>query len=247
MMKKIRFCFLLSAVVLFVCCTDKPLNFGCDGDSITAGDQWSVTVAADLACATHHNVGVGTATWASHDDTQEYGCEDFAGISLGWLPTTDSLELRKRHNNCAYVHIQKFIAEVESGEYPEPDLFGFAMGTNDGDIARMEVDARRAIGLVQERFPECKIFVCTPIQTGSAEHNAANRAKIEVLNKLCAEMDVPVIDCYNGVPIRQEEEVWMGQGKYLRDGLHPDKPGQELMGHYIAKEVKRIFKLKIKG
>jgi Lysophospholipase L1 and related esterases len=231
---------LMAVVLLLTACKQQPLNFGCDGDSITAGDQWSVTVAADLCCATHHNAGVGTATWASHDDTQEYGCEDFAGISFWWLPTTDSLELRRRHNNCAEVHVQKFIAEVESGEYPEPDLFGFAMGTNDGDIDRMEEGARRSIRLVQERFPKCKVFVCTPIQTGSAEKNAENRAKIERLNAVCAELRVPVIDCYNGVPIREEEEVWMGQGKYLRDGLHPDKPGQELMGHYIASEVKRI-------
>ena len=240
-MKKISF--LLFPSLLFVCCQPAPIHFGCDGDSITAGDQWSATVAEDLGCATHHNAGVGTATWASHDDTQVYGCEDFAGISFGWLPTTDSLELRRRHNNCAIVHIQKFISEVESGEYPEPTLFGFAMGTNDTDFARMETDARSAIMLVKEHFPKCKVFVCTPIQSGSSEKNADNRAKIERLSAVCAELHVPLIDCYNGVPIREEDEVWMGKGKYLRDGLHPDKPGQELMGHYIASEVKRIFKL----
>ena len=56
------------------------LNFGCDGNSITAGEQWSKTVVDKLGFATHHNVAVGSATWACHPDTQDYGSEAFAGI-----------------------------------------------------------------------------------------------------------------------------------------------------------------------
>ena len=242
-MKK-RLLLLLPLAVLIGCTSDKPIHFGCDGDSITAGDQWSATVAADLGCATHHNVGIGTATWASYPDTQEYGCEGFNEISAGWLPTNDSLELCRRHNNCAPVHVQKFIAEVNSGEWPEPTLFGFAMGANDRDLEQAAIDARRSISMIQQRFPKCKVFVCTPIQTGSAEMNAKNRQLIDILASICSDLKVPLIDCYNGVPIREEEEVWMARGKWLRDGLHPDKPGQELMGHYIAQEVNRIFKLR---
>ena len=40
------------------------MNFGCDGNSITAGEQWSKTVVDLLGFATHHNVAVGSATWA---------------------------------------------------------------------------------------------------------------------------------------------------------------------------------------
>lgn len=63
------------------------LNFGCDGNSITSGNQWSATVVKQLGFATHHNVAVGSATWACHADTQDYGSEGFAGISGGWQPT----------------------------------------------------------------------------------------------------------------------------------------------------------------
>ena len=91
------------------------LNFGCDGNSITAGEQWSKTVVDLLGFATHHNVAVGSATWACHPDTQDYGSPGFAGISGGWQPTEDKTELQMRHNNVAKVHIQKFIAEVENG------------------------------------------------------------------------------------------------------------------------------------
>ena len=96
------------------------LNFGCDGNSITAGQQWSETVVQQLGFATHHNVAVGSATWACHADTQDYGSTGFAGISGGWLPTEDAAELQKRHNNCSKVHVQKFIAEVEAGQFPAP-------------------------------------------------------------------------------------------------------------------------------
>lgn len=243
-MKKSLSILSLLLTVLLLSCSQRPLNFGCDGDSITSGDQWSATLVADLGCATHHNVGVGSATWAAYDDTQEYGSATFLGISGGWLPTTDSIEMRKRHNNCAPVHIQKFIAEVDAGEYPAPDLFGFAMGTNDNNLDGMVKAAEWSINAIKERFPRCKVFVCTPIQTGSAGHNAFNRKKIELLKEVCERQGVPLIDCYNGSGIREEDEKPSGRGKYLRDGLHPDKPGQELMGHYIASEVRRIFKIK---
>ena len=60
------------------------MNFGCDGNSITAGEQWSKTVVDLLGFSTHHNVAVGSATWACHSDTQDYGSAGFAGISGGW-------------------------------------------------------------------------------------------------------------------------------------------------------------------
>lgn len=114
------------------------LNFGCDGNSITAGEQWSKTVVDKLGFATHHNVAVGSATWACHPDTQDYGSEAFAGISGGWQVTEDRHELQMRHNNVSKVHIQKFIAEVESGAYPAPDVFVFSMGTNDRNLGSAE-------------------------------------------------------------------------------------------------------------
>ena len=38
------------------------MHFGCDGNSITAGNQWSKTVVDLLGFATHHNVAVGSST-----------------------------------------------------------------------------------------------------------------------------------------------------------------------------------------
>lgn len=230
------------------------LNFGCDGDSITSGDQWSGTTVDILGFATHHNVAVGSSTWACHPDTQDYGSEGFDGISGGWLPTDDAAELQKRHNNTSKVHVQKFIAEVDAGTYPEPDVFVFAMGTNDSklgtaeealkgksldevDVTTMAGGARWAIQTIIERFPNCRVFVCTPIQTSTPGHNAMNTKKIEILKEICRSLSVQVIGCYSECGISEKLEDGHGH-RYLRDGLHPDKEGQKLMGRYIANEIR---------
>ena len=234
------------------------MHFGCDGNSITAGEQWSKTVVDQLGFATHHNVAVGSSTWACHQDTQDYGSPDFAGISGGWLPTEDAAELQKRHNNVAKVHIQQFIAEVDNGSYPAPDVFVFSMGTNDSvlgtaeealkgksldevDVTTMAGGARWAIQTIAERFPDCRIFVCTPIQTGNTGHNEMNLKKIAILKEICRALSVQVIDCYAGSGISEKFETPNGKGRYLRDGLHPDVLGQKLMGRFIAKEIRNNF------
>ena len=115
------------------------LNFGVDGDSITAGNQWSWHVSRILGMKTHSNVAVGSSVWYKRTfsvagqtvTTQDYNAPDFAGISDGWEPTDDPVEMQKRANNCAVVHIQRFLAEVKCGNFPTPDIFAFAMGTND--------------------------------------------------------------------------------------------------------------------
>lgn len=233
-------------------------NFGCDGNSITAGQQWSRTVVEQLGFATHHNVAVGSATWASHADTQAYGCEGFAGISDGWQPTDDQHEMQMRHNNVAQVHIQKFLAEVESGAYPVPDVFVFSMGTNDTrfgtaeealrgktldevDVTTMAGGARWAIQTLQEHYPQCRIFVCTPIQSGDTARNEANLQKIAILRDICRALSVQLIDCYANCGINEKFEQPSSRGRYLRDGLHPDTEGQQLMGRYIAKEIRNNF------
>ncbi len=233
------------------------LHFGCDGNSITSGEQWSKTVMEVLGFASHHNVAVGSATWACYPDTQDYGCEGFAGISDGWMPTTDSLELRKRHNNVSKVHIQKFIAEVEQGLFPAPDVFVFSMGTNDRnlgdaktallgktleevDVTTMAGGARWAIQALMAKFPKCRIFVCTPIQTANISSNENNLKKIAILKEICQSLSVQIIDCYSGSGITEKFETGRN-GRYLRDGLHPGPEGQALMGRFIAKEIRNHY------
>lgn len=241
------------------------INFGVSGDSITQGEQWSAHVARTLGFASHHNTAVGSSVWYRRTvecagqtlTTQDYGSEGFAGISWGWEPTDDPAEMQMRMNNCAVVHIQRFIAEVKSGEYPAPDVFAFAYGTNDLDgcfgSAQDALDAastddadtfttagamRWCIESIMREFPECRVFVLTPIQAADHAHNQKNLRLIEVMRSVCRGMSVQVIDCFGGCGICEKFEVAGGQGRYLRDGLHPMENGQALEGAFAAKEIR---------
>ena len=198
------------------------MNFGCDGNSITAGQQWSKTVVDVLGFATHHNVAVGSATWACHADTQDYGSEGFAGISGGWQPTEDKTEIQMRHNNVAKVHIQRFIDEVDKGLYPVPDVFVFAMGTNDSNLGSAEE------ALKGKTLDEVDVTT----MAGGARW---------AIQQLCQALSVQLIDCYSNAGITEKFEQPSGRGRYLKDGLHPDVEGQQLMGRYIAKEIRNNF------
>lgn len=245
------------------------LNFGVDGDSITAGQQWSWHVFQNLGLASHYNVAVGSSVWYKRTivcgdksvTTQDFGAPDFAGISDGWEPTEDLNELQMRANNCAVVHIQRFLADVKSGKAPVPDIFAFSMGTNDdinclGDAEKAltgkNVDDNENIDLfteagamrwciqkIEEAFPLARVFVLTPIQSATPEHNRKIERQIaEVMTKIAGAMGAQIIDCFHGCGICEKYEVIGGTGKYLRDGLHPDVPGQTLEGAFATKEIR---------
>lgn len=243
------------------------INFGVDGDSITAGNQWSYHVYKKLGFASHHNVAVGSAVWykrtittpAGSVTTQDYDSPDFAGISDGWLETDDLNELQKRANNCAVVHIQHYLSDVRNGIAPKPDVFAFAMGTNDdinclGDPDKAltgksltdndsidlftEAGAMRwCIQTISENFPDARIFVLTPIQSADPAHNAKIEKQIEtVFRKVAGAMSVRLVDCFHGCGICEKSENISAEGRYLRDGLHPKENGQELEGAFAASE-----------
>lgn len=242
------------------------LNFAVDGDSITADKQWSWQVFNELGFASHYNVAIGSSVWYKRTitckngsvTTQCYDDPDFAGFSGGWEDTDDLEELQMRANNCAVTHIEKYISDVKKGLAPVPDVFAFAMGTNDdinclgdAETALMgktlenvnvfdEAGAMRwCLQRIMEEFPLARVFVLTPIQTATPEHNAKIRKQIDTVMKPVANaMGAQIIDCFSECGICEKFEVIGGEGKYLRDGLHPDSPGQILEGRYAAKEIR---------
>ena len=240
------------------------LNFGVDGDSITVGNQWSYIVYQNLNFATHHNVALGSATFGDKYLTlngkvftpQDYNSADYVGMSNGWQSTTDETELQKRANNCARVHIQKFIAEVDAGTYPKPDIFVFAMGTNDSTIGTLEDalsgkdieslsdevrrtmlgGARYAIQKIIQTYPQCRVFLSVPIQRADSAANKTTYEKVVALRQLCDAMSVKCFNTYGECGICEKVET--GTGPYLSDGLHPNDEGRKLMGEYLTKEIR---------
>lgn len=194
------------------------LNFGCDGSSTTSGNQWSKTVVDLLGFASHHNVAVGSSTFACHPDTQDYNSDNFAGISDGWKPTKDKKELQMRHNNVSKVHIQKFISEVKDGVYPAPDVFVFAIPNDtkldgvaealsartldDVNVTTMAGGARWAIQTILENFPMPCIRMVAYTDRGQGK-NEMHRKRNEVLRQVSQALSVQVIDCYGESGISQ--------------------------------------------
>lgn len=243
------------------------LNLGVDGDSVTAGNQWSYYATQYLGFANHHNVAVGSATFSDRTQmydgvtyvTQNYDDPDFAGISGGWQSTTDPVEIQKRCNNCARVHVQKFISEVTAGTYPVPDIFVFAMGTNDGTIGTIEDalngkdandlsaevrrtmagGARWAIQKIIETYPNCRVYVSASIQRADETANEKGLQKTDILRGICNGLSVGFFNTFGECGITEKLET--GTGRYLRDGWHPDTEGQKLMGRYLAKEIRNNY------
>ena len=243
------------------------LNLGVDGDSITAGNQWSYYATQYLGLANHHNVAVASATFSDRTQTyegvtyvtQNYDDPDFAGISGGWQPTTDPVEIQKRCNNCARVHVQKFISEVTAGTYPVPDIFVFAMGTNDSTIGTvadalngkdpdalstavrqtMVGGARWAIQKIITTYPNCRVYISAPIQRADAVANAKGLEKSIALKEISNSLSVGYFNTFGECGIT--EKVESGTAPYLSDGLHPNTAGQQLMGKYLAKEIRNNY------
>ena len=243
------------------------LNLGVDGDSITAGNAWSYYATQYLGLADHHNVAVGAATFSDRTQTyegvtyvtQNYDDPDFAGISGGWQPTTDPVEIQKRCNNCARVHVQKFISEVTAGTYPVPDIFVFAMGTNDSTIGTvadalngkdpdalsaavrqtMVGGARWAIQKIITTYPNCRVYISAPIQMADATANAKGLEKSIALKEISNSLSVGYFNTFGECGIT--EKVESGTAPYLSDGLHPNAAGQQLMGKYLAKEIRNNY------
>ena len=57
--------------------------------------------------------------------------------------------------------------------------------------------ARWAIQTILEHYPKCRVFVCTPIQTGDVIRNERNLEKIAILREICRALSVQLIDCYS--------------------------------------------------
>lgn len=243
------------------------LNVGIDGDSITVGNQWSYYAAEELKFATHHNVAVGSATFGDRKEnssdgmkyTQNYDDPDFAGISGCFQPTDDPIEIQKRCNNCARVHVQKFISEVTAGTYPIPDIFVFAMGTNDRTIGTIEDalngkdandlsaevrrtmagGARWAIQKIIETYPNCRVYVSALIQRADETANEKGLQKTDILRGICNGLSVGFFNTFGECGITEKLET--GTGRYLPDGLHPNTEGQKLMGRYLAREIRNNY------
>jgi lysophospholipase L1-like esterase len=230
------------------------------GNSITASsNSWAYQIHKKLGFGNLYNGAVGGAIWykrariAQNGDsiwTQDYADPDFAGMSN---ETNSSAEAFQRIiNNCAVVHIQKYLLEKPDAS---PDYAILSYGTNDaasvvgsfGETMSRELDKvnlftmagalRWSIETLRTRFPKLTIYVALPIQAKDADKNSGNEKKIKFITGICNALSVTYFDCYNESGITVEN-----QAEYLRDGLHPNEAGQALHAKYIMKKLEEAAK-----
>ncbi len=267
-MKKTLSAVLLLVVILLVysMVQDKGSSFegknlAAFGNSITAApNSWAYQLSKELKFGNFYNGAVGGAIWSKRErttatglkiNTQNFTDPDFAGISREAAPHPDDIELQKRINNSAIVHIQKYVSDKTA---PIPDFIILSYGTNDmsstailGDpekslkennLENLELNTiagsvKWCLKILQTKFPEAKLYVALPLQATSENKNKNNLKKIDVITKICDGMSVPYFNCFAESGITQKNSE-----KYLYDGLHPNEKGQTVHAKYIIRKLK---------
>lgn len=247
------------------------MNFGCSGDSITAEpsgtNQWPYYVCNELSLQNKHNTAVGSSTYAFKKVTyqgveytpQNYNDVNFAGYSTK-SPTQvqNATEAQQVANNCAKNHIEQFIAEVNAGTFPTPNIFIFAYGTNDNPLNVGSVEEafsntlenidkftlaggmRYAVEKITTAYPNCKCFVLNILQSAYEGYQSRPNQilKNNVIKEVADYFSIPVIDQFDNCGITRLYEVAGTQGRYLSDGLHPNVTGRKKQAEFIVRELK---------
>lgn len=243
----------------------KDKNLATFGNSITASKSgWAYKICKELEFGDLYNGALGGAVWGKRIretatgkqiETQNYLDPDFAGISNGYSLAPHDQEVQKRINNCAIVHIQKYLSQKDT--VPVPDYIILSYGTNDvlgkdekdpeyildkeeleeADLISIAGAVRWSVETLRTEFPEANIYIVLPLQSKSTERNRNNLKKIEIIKKVCDNLSVTYFDCFAESGITQENEL-----QFLRDGLHPNEEGNLKHTAYIIKKLKEHCK-----
>lgn len=230
-------------------------NLAVFGNSITAAkDSWAFRVRDSLGFGGFYNGSVGSSVWGKRERpdgvTQDYGTPGFAGIGNSSHPS-----LQARYNNCAVVHVQKFLSEKPDFE---PDVIILSYGTNDmlseknepglkEALAKRKPGTDEAYGLVggmvwcldtlTGRFPDARIVVLLPVRADDSmekykDRNRDNLRKMRTMKRICRAFGVEYFDCYHGSGINASNV-----SSTLLDGLHPNAAGQQLHASYVIRRL----------
>lgn len=149
-----------------------------------------------------------------------------------------------------------------------PDIVIFALGTNDGapndtyesamsetvysgrsidtaatmaalDETKTIASARKAFMRIKQAFPMAQIFCVMPIQRADNDTNLGTLH--EYLKQMARRYGCIIIDGTFDSGITRDFNVSGGLGVYLKDGLHPNEKGQNLMARMILTSLKANF------
>jgi len=151
-----------------------------------------------------------------------------------------------------------------------PDIVIFALGTNDGtpndtfesamsktvleedgytidveatlaalDDAKFCESARKAFLRIKQAFPLAQMYCALPIQRANNDTNWGTLR--EYLSQMAQRYGCVIIDSTAESGITREFNVWNEVGEYLKDGLHPNDKGQNLLARTILTSLKTHY------
>ena len=151
-----------------------------------------------------------------------------------------------------------------------PDIVIFALGTNDGapddtfdtameatvlqiddvsidveatlaalDDTKTIASARKAFMRIKQQFPMAQIYCVLPIQRANNDTNFGTLH--QYLEQMANRYGCIVIDGTSDSGITRDFNTWNDLGMYLKDGLHPNEKGQNLMARMIISSLKSHF------
>lgn len=157
-----------------------------------------------------------------------------------------------------------------SVDHFSPDIVIFALGTNDGvpnddyesamavtvlkeDGHTVDVDetidqlsetkfcqsARKAFMRIKRAFPMAQLYCVLPLQKAFDEINTQDLH--DKLMKMAGRYGCVIIDGTFSSGITRDGNEWNGLGNYLKDGLHPNEKGQNLMARMIITSLKQHY------
>lgn len=107
------------------------------------------------------------------------------------------------------------------------------------DLYNMAAALKWCLMTISREYPDCKIFVMTPIQRSFVKYGLTGtdsvedmRERCEFVIKLVEDYSAYLIDMYHQCGIIGCNEP-IANGIYLADGLHPNSNGAEKMKEYV--------------
>lgn len=216
------------------------------GDSITADKNgWPKRMCDIIKPKGYLNLAVSGATWMDKADTIYDG-----------NPTSSN-----NSSNCIGNQVQKAINQ----EFV-PDIIIICAGTNDSNggtdleaqftinseyLSLEEVDRMTFAGAIRysvetllTKFPNAQIFISTPLQGAEGVRRyTTQKAKRDKIKETSERLSIPVFDAFIDSGIYGCFENYNAQGKYLKDGLHPNSAGIKKLGDYFAHKVLSWYNL----
>lgn len=151
-----------------------------------------------------------------------------------------------------------------------PDIVIFALGTNDGtpndsytsamdktvlkdDNISIDIDstlsaldetkfcesARKAFMRIKQSFPMAQIYCVLPIQRADYDNTGTLHSE---LKQMAERYGCIIIDGTFDFGITRDFNNWNAIGTYLKDGLHPNEKGQNLMARGIISSIESHFR-----